>query len=116
MQNYITIRTTEGINLELPVTHWRSRDPQFDADQPPATAEMNVESVELVSDHLPRPIRFYLESFSIMEGNAGNWSVSYDDDESRYQLEFVLTQLAGERARPPLVFQFDHERQEMRIM
>lgn len=115
MADFFRIHMSDGRTEELPATRSRILDGlEFVADQPEMSAEMTVESVELASDVLPRSIQFGLEAFFMMEGDAGTWSVLYDDEDARFQLEFVATQFAGECARPPLVFKFDHERKGMR--
>lgn len=108
MADFFRIRMSDGLTEELLATRLRIDGLKFVADQPPATADVDVVSLELISGTLPRPIRFELGSFFIMEDEAGIWTVRSDDDGD--ELEFVTTHQFGQRVSCPLVMVFDRKK------
>lgn len=102
-----------GDTLELPAQHYNSR--LFSADHP-TRAPIVVQEARFVSDALPRPVRWLIDGMNIDSDEAGVWELSLwelENGETRYHLEYRMTEQHGKSLRHPLVISWDHRKDEM---
>jgi hypothetical protein len=74
---------------------------------------LNITEVLFDLDALNEPVRFGLESFTLSE-EEGLWTLSMNRrDDGLPDLEYHATAQYGKPVRDPVVFQWDHDKQEM---
>jgi hypothetical protein len=84
--------------------------------QPGRPEDLNITEMRFYSDTLESPIRFILESFTLLGGEEGRWTLTIahrDYGPPDYDLEYYATIQFGKRVHQTPVFQWDHEKEEM---
>ncbi len=115
MNDYLRVYTADSRTFDLPVAAW-SDGRRFVADQPAHAEELNITEVCLFSEKIDRPVRFILESITLVEGEAGSWTVNLSENEfgsQQYDLEYYATEQFGESVDNPTVLHWNHEKEQM---
>src|SRR5262249_7205148 len=104
MNHRLEIHATDGVT-EVHAQHLRVANRQvFTAVQPARQEELDVTEVRLVSEAIGPTVRFVLESFTLVKGESGVWTVTASEDAmgcSRYDLEYTATEQFGQKIPPP---------------
>jgi hypothetical protein len=88
----------------------------FVADQPARAEELHITKVRLLSEEIDRPVRFTLPSLTLVEGEAGRWTVTIGENEfglPQYDLEYYATEQFGQRVHQSAVMHWNHDNEEM---
>jgi hypothetical protein len=112
--NVLVLRTVDNRTIELPV---RATDKgrRFLADQTALPEELDIADICLIRQVGP-PIHFALETFVLLEGEVGSWEITIgdgDDGLPQFDLEYQMLEQFGETVWPPLIMQWDHEKQDL---
>jgi hypothetical protein len=114
MNNCLIVYAADGCKIRLPI--FRGFDGSFVADHPARAEELSITEVRLMSEEIDLPVRFILESFPLVQEEAGIWTVLISENEyghPQYGLEYYATEQFGEKVRDLAVMHWDHDREQM---
>jgi hypothetical protein len=108
----MTILSSDGARSRFPLSP-SSSDDQFAADQPLCGPRLNITEVLVYLDALKEPVTFALEAFTLSE-EEGLWTLTMNHrDDGLPDLEYYAKTQHGKPVRDPVVYQWDHHKQEM---
>ncbi len=111
----LRLRMADGRSFDFPAD--AMGETLFYAETPALPFECNVAEVRLIPEGNLPILRFVLGSFTILENEAGIWTVGIVDQlpgQERFYLEHYATEHYGERVRHPAVSKWDN-RVEMMV-